>query len=416
MILKFLIIGWQNFCKICPAFLILFFISLMSVSFNVESYVKFNNKPIEGWSSILERADVERFYRVQKGDTLYGISKTFFGDPNFWPKIWSINSNLTNPHIIEKGNIIYFRGGTIFLPPLFGIDSVKSQNYTYGSGLLEPLIPPKPLKDIEPISKKIFPNYFQPNGLRKNEHNKLGLISTRKRQAQFAQRKVMITSEVALEKPLSLGKIKRIQGGGLFAKKGILVLVSLDRKNLDVAPLKEFTVFRYTREGLPLKNKKMKASLVEWLGTVKILSHNKGEEYLAKIIQANDFISRGDFLSNEKIQTLTLPNRIEKIKSEALNSIVEIIGANKSKDLNIIGEGGIVYFNGGSKGGILEGAIYPVFQNFGANFFKTTRLKYFPKNIGYVKIAKTNKHYSTGVVFNLSDEVSTGSRLGVAKY
>ncbi len=416
MALGYSMVGGQNICKVCPMLLVLFFISFTPIFLNAQPYVKFDNKPVEDWGFILERADVKQFYRVQRGDTLYDISKTLFGDPKFWSKIWSMNSNVTNPHIIEKGDIIYFTGGTIVLPPVFGIDSIDSQNYIYGSGLLEPLIPPKPLKNTEPISKRVFQNYFQPARLSKDEHNDLRLIGIKKRQVQFAKREIMVTSEVVFKKPLSMGKIKRIQGGR-GVKKGALVLVSLHGKYLDTGPLqKTFTIFKYTKEGLRLKNTEIYVSLVEWLGTLKVLSHKQGGEYLAEIIEANDLITIGDSLSSEKIKTLTLPNEIEKIVSKASNSMVKIIGSNKFYGQNVIKEAEIVYFNGGSKKGILQGEVYPIFRNFGVDFLKMAKVRYFPESVGYVKIATVNKYYSTGVVFNLSDEVSTGSRLGVVQY
>lgn len=37
---------------------------------------------------------------VQEGDTLWGISDEYFGDPWHWPELWSFNPEITNPHWI----------------------------------------------------------------------------------------------------------------------------------------------------------------------------------------------------------------------------------------------------------------------------------------------------------------------------
>lgn len=56
-------------------------------------------------------------YVIQPGDTLWDISSKFFGNPDNWPRLWSINEQITNPHWIYPGNIIAFVPGTDLDPP-----------------------------------------------------------------------------------------------------------------------------------------------------------------------------------------------------------------------------------------------------------------------------------------------------------
>jgi LysM repeat protein len=42
-------------------------------------------------------------YVIKQGDTLWGISERFIKDPNYWPNMWSKNSQVTNPHFIYPG-------------------------------------------------------------------------------------------------------------------------------------------------------------------------------------------------------------------------------------------------------------------------------------------------------------------------
>lgn len=46
---------------------------------------------------------VPDYYVVQKGDTLFYLSEYFFGDPEMWPGIWSLNPEITNPNWIYPG-------------------------------------------------------------------------------------------------------------------------------------------------------------------------------------------------------------------------------------------------------------------------------------------------------------------------
>lgn len=45
-------------------------------------------------------------YVVVKGDTLWDISSVFLNQPWLWPKLWRLNPEINNPHLIYPGDII----------------------------------------------------------------------------------------------------------------------------------------------------------------------------------------------------------------------------------------------------------------------------------------------------------------------
>jgi len=51
-------------------------------------------------------------YTVQKGDTLWDLSQKFLANPWYWPKIWSLNPAIENPHLIYPGNKLQIRAGS----------------------------------------------------------------------------------------------------------------------------------------------------------------------------------------------------------------------------------------------------------------------------------------------------------------
>jgi len=57
-------------------------------------------------SASTEREETE-YHEVRKGDTLWDISGQYYGNPYRWPRLWSYNSHITNPHWIYPGDIIY---------------------------------------------------------------------------------------------------------------------------------------------------------------------------------------------------------------------------------------------------------------------------------------------------------------------
>jgi len=47
-------------------------------------------------------------HTVVKGDTLWDLSQQYLGTPWYWPKVWSYNPQIANPHWIYPGNQVRF--------------------------------------------------------------------------------------------------------------------------------------------------------------------------------------------------------------------------------------------------------------------------------------------------------------------
>jgi nucleoid-associated protein YgaU len=47
-------------------------------------------------------------YTIRPGDTLWDLSGRFLNNPWYWPKIWSYNPEVSNPHWIYPGNVLKF--------------------------------------------------------------------------------------------------------------------------------------------------------------------------------------------------------------------------------------------------------------------------------------------------------------------
>ena len=77
------------------------------------------------------------YYTVQPGDTLWEISSAFLGNAFYWPRLWSINDYVTNPHWIYPGNKIVFRMGTLLEPPSVDLDTGGPSRNGYGVQAME---------------------------------------------------------------------------------------------------------------------------------------------------------------------------------------------------------------------------------------------------------------------------------------
>jgi hypothetical protein len=64
------------------------------------------------WLEILG-SKKDQSYEVQAGDSLWRIAGKVTGNPRYWPKLWQVNSLLSNPHEISTGQILsYYREGS----------------------------------------------------------------------------------------------------------------------------------------------------------------------------------------------------------------------------------------------------------------------------------------------------------------
>ncbi|MDE0152022.1 MAG: LysM peptidoglycan-binding domain-containing protein [Bdellovibrionales bacterium] len=57
---------------------------------------------ISEWETLINQKNVNT-YTMQQGDNLWDISRMLFGNSNHWPKLWSVNADLSNPHRVAVG-------------------------------------------------------------------------------------------------------------------------------------------------------------------------------------------------------------------------------------------------------------------------------------------------------------------------
>lgn len=62
-------------------------------------------------------------HEVRSGDTLWDLSTRYLNTPWYWPKVWSYNPQLTNPHWIFPGNEVRFYPGDENLPTAVDVAS-----------------------------------------------------------------------------------------------------------------------------------------------------------------------------------------------------------------------------------------------------------------------------------------------------
>ncbi len=137
---------------------------LLSMASSIQGQISDNE-----WNEVATASKVES-YTVVKNDWLFKISKKLFGSGFFYPKIWSLNSYITNPHFIEPGMLLSFTTGSGANPPQVKLGSFTNDELNAAPGSLGTTNPddlanfgddatPKWLEDKEQLSKQGV--YFQ---------------------------------------------------------------------------------------------------------------------------------------------------------------------------------------------------------------------------------------------------------------
>ena len=81
----------------------------------------FAGAPPVGFLKSLVSGEAPEFYVVQYGDTLSDICAQLLGEPGYWPKLWSLNTYIKNPHFIWPGMRLRFYSGDEEVPPYVDI-------------------------------------------------------------------------------------------------------------------------------------------------------------------------------------------------------------------------------------------------------------------------------------------------------
>lgn len=101
---------------------------LLAMAQNIQGQISDNE-----WSELATAAKTDS-YTVVKNDWLFKISKRLFGSGYYYPKIWSLNSFIANPHFIEPGMVLSFSTGSANQAPEVKLGNFSEEELTSEPG------------------------------------------------------------------------------------------------------------------------------------------------------------------------------------------------------------------------------------------------------------------------------------------
>ncbi len=377
-------------------------------------------------------------YRVQRGDTLWDISRTFFGDGNFWPKLWSENARLTNPHEIVVGKGIAFVSGTEEDAPAvrvtdLSIAKAEPDVPAKGTAIPAPVYPddpeaqlseedvaagtvleempvvggrpdlPEPLTPRKSVLKRLPPSFVEPVPPKAvRDFDSTGLDVGR-RKAVDVPATVYLTSYLSDGKPAAAGVVDEIQAQEKQA--GYLQYVIV-RMNREASVGERFTV-AMVRGDVSLAQSRTYGPIVDIGGTLEITAmvDESKRAYRAVVIKSVSPVEKGALLSELPLPKVSFSRNATRANVEA-----RVLGGEFESNRKLLGLGAVVYIDQGTAGGLHEGQLLAVRGARGARAVTNYPNDALP--VAVVKIARALDRVSTAVVIEAYGEIRPGDLTG----
>ncbi len=231
------------------------------------NYLEQHSRP----TPYLEKNNEDEIREVVPKDTLSGITKEYFNELKHWPKIWSFNSQIKNPHWIEPADDVFLGENILSTTSA----SAFSDVLTLGSSLVSEPLPPS------------FPNWTL--GLLK-ESISLKKVTINPRFDKTAPFQFPIAYLMNQTRMDSYAKIIEAVGGGYFGYPGDEFYV----KRLEDFPIgKKFLVVKKIRSLYAGSNS---LYLYQRKAEVELSRLNTDGKSLVRVTQILEPLEKGDLL------------------------------------------------------------------------------------------------------------------------
>ncbi|MEE4356388.1 MAG: LysM domain-containing protein [Desulfococcaceae bacterium] len=357
-------------------FLKLCLFTLLVLSLSLELYGQENtgeNSSPDKNSGIEEDGQGGAYYTIQKGDTLWDLSRKFLNSPWHWPELWEVNSDvpIPNPHLIYPGQKIrLFRKGEV--PPVFPKEKTVTESETVPDTEIIPLTEPE-TEDIETDDGSphfVFSPINQVGFIRKEPVSPSAVIFMEKDDKQMISKGDTVFLRESSEGSLVLGKL--------------------------------YTVYRTS---VPLHDEQGKERIgIQhlMLGVVEIVQ-DEPDFQIGKVVHSFRNIRVDDMLMpyTERHPKIPLRSSQEGISGKILAS---------EDHKTMMGEHDIAFINKGSLDGLAPGQQYRIYEEevFVSGSGDTEKIVRTPMDFGTVLVLLAEESVSTVLIIRSQKNIHPG--------
>jgi hypothetical protein len=321
-----------------------------------------------------------RVYIIQTGDTLWDISSAFWQKAQEWPRMWSYNTYITNPHWIYPGNTILFTPGTLLEPPTMDLEGSDDSG---GDGFVVPA------KQFETVDAECGPDVRFTDKVPADLYVTPGFLAGR--------------GEVDFK-----GRIYGAKTGMVSLAEGDLIYIRMEES----AAVECGDVLAVVRRGKRVRHPEIRrlryGRMFEVVAEVRIL-HTEGGMSTGMIRRSYTEVHRKDRLTTLYPVAVTLP--VSKPKGELDGMIVD----NLNKLVRLVATGETVFIDRGRADGLRVGDSFYVVhrRDYGKDIHQ-----YDPKLpaqvAGRVVVTRVDEYHATGIVIDASGVIRRGDHLAMS--
>ena len=373
----------------------------------------------QDWSNIAG-SRISQTYEIQKGDTLWDISVTFFGNGFYWPKVWQLNGDIPNPHEISPGRVLRFTSGTTAEPPRLTLekDSGDSAPEDPPAAVADgddpggdsgepnpeedgPIIPPPP-ETQQKVLTEIPPSFKAMQSLRSEVKYDVNGFNLEKEPPKPENAKGVASVLVSDEVPAAIGKIREFEAGTEYGQLNQKVFI----RSLDISTGDRLSVYNIGEEIKAPSSGEYQGRALLSAGEISVTGKVGTEEdlyegvitYLVDLMSVNSLLLKG-----------TLPRFDYSFVGKKSQVDGRIVGGEGEQRNRVFGNQNIVFLNVGTQNGVKEGMIFDVHKGYRAR--GKPDLEQFIHRIGSLKVIRTTQVRSTAVILSTKEPIVAGDRL-----
>jgi len=324
---------------------------------------------LPAWLSAQEsREAIDReigvYYTVQKGDTLWDVSKRFSDSPWLWPELWKENSYITNPHIINPGDRLrlFYNKETDLI--------VKEKEKSDGDKVI--------LQAKEPAKKDVI--YFNYPAI-----DSIGFIRK--------------------EPVAPAGSIFKVKDDKVLISVGDLLYIKPEINSNFFIPGTKYIVYR-TLEPLIIKETEVLIGYQHYMTGIVEIQKIEPLYVIAKVIESFKEIAVNDLLIPYEPKSPQIPV-IESVKG-----IEGTIVASDEKRA-IIGDNTVVFLDKGETDGVKPGQFYSIFYQEKKKISPDIKEEIYldPVDFGKVFVLHTEQTTASVLVTKSDKSINIGAKI-----
>lgn len=364
--------------------------------------------PLPGSRRNLAPGQAPEWYDVGAGDTLFDVCSQLIDDGNYWPRLWSLNPDIKNPHFIYPGMKVAFYPGDPLNPP--HVEVVEEEEMVpvdkgplQESELIAP-ISEIPKSNMNLTAEDQVIEVIGPEGVSADE-SLSNFFETAGGNYTRDDLSLTLPAFIYEAEQGGLGLIDSGHSGEIIAGDGIGVRI-VDAGNLSSGGL--YSVLRYRGEILSPITEDVVGHRYDFSGNVRVGAKRADGIYDGIVQNSRTGLNPGD---------IVVPFVSTKRHLDGWN----FVGPSGTADASVVsmsvhtqtfaGEGGVVFLD---RGGLSPGSFYTVYQK--SRFSGMPGQPLSPtesgsRGVGVVRVIESAKNVTVAIIVKNSSEIRLGDKL-----